>query len=52
MRSMILIRAAGIPREKALFGGLSPRSHRQVLFCRSRMSAARNLAASPPVTQR
>jgi len=38
--------------EKAVFRGLNPRGHPQLLFCRSRMSAARNLTASPPVTQR
>ncbi len=32
--------------------GLNPRRHRQLLFSRSRMNAARNLTASPPVTQR
>src|SRR5262249_16999488 len=39
--------------QDALFGGgRNPRVHDQVLFCRSLMSAARNLTASPPVTQR
>src|SRR5262249_31749104 len=37
--------------EKA-FGGHKPRGHGQLLFCRSRVSAARDLTASPPVTHR